>query len=689
MFQTNIPQTMKRIFTSSLRILCFGILLSIGCTQEELTPNWEERFPDGFPIRLSTTDYNSQNTYYLLNDAEPSTVFFDANQRSFRVDQPLQITLDDDLWFQLRFYSPRALPEVTVWAKMEGYDEEFKLFVFEKIMPFQQFRMQLPFAMEDMTAITRSGKLIRIMANPHLPKENLTLTIECDAPYYQTLKSIKSHWRIWYSDYGLSGNWQWPLRVYHAREAVALALNMSYMYSTDEFARALQEFGPLHSDNNKTLIDKNVLLRKAINHSGLRFGHCTTVYGLGGGETFGLHEEIFYEHYPDDKSITETIFHEFAHCIGYGHNGNMTYEQTGPGWITLCHKVYTDLALAKKLPVYSRRFLHTRHAPNKYNNTYYYPSKHIIEDPELDEIDGGLERGNDFLNTDWGEDENLPALSFRLDYNDAETNAKDYMPRGVYVYGDKMYVTNDIRSANFSWDVYDLSTGKPVHERRFDQWTNPDGNTQTIGTPVDILRSHDKIYLAGSNNCLFVFDAENYECINKLSLGFDAVGLAATKGLVYAYRGNARAFPEHDFSHGHIATSNNIESHSLNSMTADYEGNVYAVAYYLKKLIRLDTKYLMATRITASKEWTFDANPLGAAWSRDGRLFVSFAQTEQAGPRFCEVDPETGAVIKDYTTIGDITLNNPAKCVIRRNTLFIVDRINGLCVYAIPMNQLN
>ena len=80
--------------------------------------------------------------------------------------------------------------------------------------------------------------------------------------------------------------------------------------------------------------------------------------------------------------------------------------------------------------------------------------------------------------------------------------------------------------------------------------------------------------------------------------------------------------------------------------------------------------------------------PLGAAWSADGRLFVSFdgKQTQQ---KFCEVDPKTGKILKDYTTIGDITLQNPAKCLIRRNTLFIVDRVGGLCIYAIPMSELN
>ncbi|MDE6569500.1 MAG: hypothetical protein K2K43_02630, partial [Alistipes sp.] len=684
-------------YVRALLLFCIlgggGICLT-GCTDDDLT-NPDERYPDGLPIHLKTSDYNNQNTYYMLNDDEPSTVFFNNNERSFYVDQPIQMSIDNDLFFHLRFYSPRPLPNVSIWAKIDGYDEQFKLFFFDKLMPFQQFIMQIPLATQNMMAVTRSGKSIQIMANPHLTASNFTLEIECDAPYYKTLQDIKTHWRVWYSDYNLSGNWAYPLRVHHAREAVALALNMSYMYSTDEFAKALKEFGPLHSNAQKTEINKDALLKNILNFSGLRVGHCTWVYGLGGGNTFGLHGTIFYEHYPDDASITETIYHEFAHCIGYGHDGNMTYENTGPGWITLCHRVYTQLARDKKLPVYSARFLSTRRtATTKYDDEggSYYSPKFIIEDPELDEIDGGLERGFDFLNTDWGEKENAPALSFKLDYNGAETGEKNFMPNGIYVYGDKLYVANQIRQANWSWDVYNLSSGKPVLEKRFTKWTNPDGKEQTIGEPMDILRSNGKIYLVcdkNGGNALFAFDADTYACTHKVNIGYGAVGLAAVKGTVYAYRGNVRAFPEHNLANGYIASSAALDSHTYNAMTADYNGNIYAVVYNSKKLIRLETKYQRAARLTAAAELTFEAKPLGAAWSADGRLFVSFeAAKNQTDMKFCEVDPKSGKIIKDYTTIGDITLQNPAKCLIRRNTLFVVDRVGGLCIYAIPMSEL-
>ena len=125
------------------------------------------------------------------NDNESQDVYFDSGQRSFYVSRPLQFGMDDEHCFQLRFYSPRALKNVTFWARIDGYEEEFKFMSLEKIMPFQQLRVHIPFATKDLTAYTRSGKKIRIMANPYLTEENLTFTVECDDPYWTRLQSIR------------------------------------------------------------------------------------------------------------------------------------------------------------------------------------------------------------------------------------------------------------------------------------------------------------------------------------------------------------------------------------------------------------------------------------------------------------------------------------------------------------------
>lgn len=92
------------------------------------------------------------------------------------------------------------------------------------------------------------------------------------------------------------------MKASHTREAVAIALNMAYMFSSERFKTALYEFGPLHSNNDKAEIDKTALLANVLNHRGLTFGYTTGVMGLGGGTTFGMHEVCYLEHYADDKA---------------------------------------------------------------------------------------------------------------------------------------------------------------------------------------------------------------------------------------------------------------------------------------------------------------------------------------------------------------------------------------------------
>ena len=185
---------MKNWIVRHVGMLCFGLFVVSGCNEKEfLPPSWGA---EGFRYYLTEADYNSENTYFLLNDEESPDVFFDAGQRSFRVTEPLQVVFDDNHDFRLRFYSPRALKDVTVWAKIDGYDEEFRFMVLEKVLPFQQLTLHIPFATEDLETTTRSGKKIRIMANPHLAKENITFTVESTDPYWACLKSIRCKWNI-------------------------------------------------------------------------------------------------------------------------------------------------------------------------------------------------------------------------------------------------------------------------------------------------------------------------------------------------------------------------------------------------------------------------------------------------------------------------------------------------------------
>lgn len=690
----------KNIFNRLCLLVC-SLLLLTGCKGDEISTTGSEdgNNPDNeLFVKLTPEDYNSDNTYYLLNDDEPSEVYFNGSQRSFYVTQPLQLTFDDDHYFQLRFYSPRKLSNVTIWAKIDGYKEAFRFMELEEIRPFQQLRIHVPFATKDLTAYTHSGKKIQIMANPYLTGENLSFEIGCDDPYYKKLQSIRCKWRISFGGYSGTGAWQYKLLPPHAREGVALALNLSYMYSSTEFKKALYEFGPLHKDNNKTPVDKNVLLNQAINHSGFHFGHCNGVNGLGGGETYGLTEWCYLEHYADDTNETHTVFHELAHCLGYGHDGNMTYEQTGTGWITLCANVYRSLSLNKELPVYSRRFMHTRKNKNRYDkNNLYWASKYIIEDPELDAIDGGLSPLRE--ETDLGGNDGEP-VSFRLDYTALPGGTfATFRPKDVYVYGDTLYVVNDADN-NYSLEVFSMAKGNIVHLGSIREWTEKNATRTFGGRPNGVVRANDRIYVTHEGSRTEIFDAKDHRFITCIGNGNWGTGSTQTvhafdavlyKGVVMIRDKRYVDFvQERTVSPGEtmfvFARSENLgEESGTYGMAVDERTNLLYSTHPSKRIdILAPDNIREGTTLARARQLAYKNTPYALGFYQE-QMFVSSNGNE----KFCNVNPETGDIIKNHTIIGSITLQAPEKFCIRRKTLFITDRIkNGACVYAIPMSEL-
>mgnify|MGYP004714323169 FL=1 len=65
-------------------------------------------------------ELTSLNYYTILTDEEPASVYANANQRSFRIAEPLQINMEKDS-LHMRFYSPVGIKEVTVMAKSTDY----------------------------------------------------------------------------------------------------------------------------------------------------------------------------------------------------------------------------------------------------------------------------------------------------------------------------------------------------------------------------------------------------------------------------------------------------------------------------------------------------------------------------------------------------------------------------------------
>ena len=677
-----------------------------SCSDDNETRTLSENKDFSGTIHIATLDdYTAQNHMIMLQDDEPESVFLDASQRSFYPSQPVQVSITENQELLLRAYSPRRINNLKIWAAIEGFEEEFLLAQFDIVPPFLEFRTRLPFVEADQEYRTLSGKDIKIMKNPYLGSGDLSLRIDCDDPYYKKFETIKTTWRVNFSNFDYPNHNYWlAMNPGHCREAVAMSLNMAYLFSTKEYEDSLQA-NDMRFENRTVPIPAETLLTQSRTRNNFAWGTLHGVGGLGGGSTLGLQDVCFLGHYADDVSESAALFHEFGHGMGYGDGDNTVISEINNGysWRKMCHAIYVHQSLTKELPIYSRRFMHNRR--NHYDQwsndrlAYYgaagryYGSKYVIEDPELDELDGGLARGGEFLKTDSSGNEG-GALRFKLNYETAKVEKKNYAPRDIYVYNNRLYVTNDIRQKDYSIDVFDLSLQEPKLLKRITSWKDPkSGEEVALGIPTGICRSYDKIYIAGFGSRIYVLNSDTYACEDFLCPSGGAYSVAIDNGVIYSILNAVRAMPEHSVAAQTpgtvptIASSTGWKNSNLNTVARDQEGNIYATLYDEKKIVKIDINHLLSGKLDITRELTFENAPQGVCFDDDNRMFVTFENS--AAIRFAQVDAGTGKIVNDLTKIGNIELKKPQKCIIRRHTLFITDRnTDDFCLYAIPVEDL-
>ncbi len=160
--------------------ICLGFALFIteeGKGEEKRVKGW---FPEGF-FKITERDYIPGVCRFMFWDHESPKVLFDHEARSFYVNRPLQVQLTRRKELLLRFYSPRPIQNVTVWAYHTGIRERIRLMEFEIIWPFLEFRRLLPFWKKDCKYYTKEGKAV--ILNSKIRPDELQLEIECNDPF--------------------------------------------------------------------------------------------------------------------------------------------------------------------------------------------------------------------------------------------------------------------------------------------------------------------------------------------------------------------------------------------------------------------------------------------------------------------------------------------------------------------------
>lgn len=316
--------------------------------------------------------YAPDNRPRILQDDDLSSIFYDTSQRSFRINEPLQLRFTEDGQLHTRFYSPVPLSNAKIWAKHPDLSEEILIAFMDVIPAFSDAKYNLQTEAGQVFR-TKSGNDIKLSEKQASRLKLSALSIESDDPFWEKIQTIKSRWRIKWGAYGgnpdianggPAGNWM-GIRPVHIRESIGIWMNVGYMITLPDFKDKLMACqGRLYGEGGSgDWLDVERIIPNITNLSGFNIGLVYTghgVIGLGGGETWGVSQDVFINHYSNTY-LCNVIFHELGHCLGYSHASNMTY---GLWAEQLCNNFYVNNI--DRFPVNDRDFLNSR-----YNNHLY------------------------------------------------------------------------------------------------------------------------------------------------------------------------------------------------------------------------------------------------------------------------------------------------------------------------------
>ena len=305
---------------------------------------------------------------------EPREVFYDQKRRWFYPDEPLQAAIDENHNLRMRFYSPVPVYDVTVRCRFNKVSAEFfDLAHFDVVYPFMEASFPLPVTQAPRTFVSADGRRVTVPVQPELTDDEVAFEIVCDDELMHKAAAIDSHWLVNFSPFQADeGHAYWRhMTPELCRHGVALVLNMAYMFASPEFEAALEGYrGKMYlnrtlenPDVEGNIVDVDLVREQLRRHSGLTLGLVTGVGGLGGGRTYGLADYCYRQVYWDWDAnplanphtyVRQAMFHEYGHCLGYGHDSDMTY---GDKWTVLCAEVFVEMGSEGKLPVCSKNII--------------------------------------------------------------------------------------------------------------------------------------------------------------------------------------------------------------------------------------------------------------------------------------------------------------------------------------------
>lgn len=208
-----------------------------------------------------------------------------------------------------------------------------------------------------------------------LPKMDIPSNIEwfvrTDDPYLTKMSTLSlKNWKVSFHD------WEeiWPSKAIapdpkSMRHALIQMINLALTFDSEEFMEEIKAHEGEFFDSGKYYTNEEIIDRI---HSyndcsyGLGAVNSTSIAnGWGGGMHSGwssiiLNQEYFANMYPTEDPDTpcnrarECFYHEYSHCLGFSHEGNMTY---GGVWTNTVGTAYLRAHAAGKIFFFSPDFI--------------------------------------------------------------------------------------------------------------------------------------------------------------------------------------------------------------------------------------------------------------------------------------------------------------------------------------------
>ena len=103
---------------TNIKLTALLIILSLlaSCSEETIINYIDSPVPERTQgvIKVKAEDYTPEVSMLMLQDGESEDILFDANQRSFRVNAPLQVSINEKQELFVRFFC------LTFWVMPVG-----------------------------------------------------------------------------------------------------------------------------------------------------------------------------------------------------------------------------------------------------------------------------------------------------------------------------------------------------------------------------------------------------------------------------------------------------------------------------------------------------------------------------------------------------------------------------------------